>query len=248
MARLPARGVTILTPNCSPSSFVYIEEVMSEEFDRDFSFADEQRRTILYRLALVNGLMERERARPVSSKVLKQLDSLVASLGSIEAVLNVFSEGFREITPEQMEVASILRERLAMSAAIDGDEAAGKFIRDLSDKLVILKQAASDASSCVKGYQGRAGRPINVGYDWFSVLVQTLCEHHGLSSKLSRDPITDEPRGPFYRLAELTETYLLRTFRSPTPDARYKRLREGLRRRKGNMEKNPHLAEAFSSL
>jgi hypothetical protein len=226
MARIPARGSMVVSPQRDEASFTSVLSELGLG-----SVTDEEERHGLYMgLAGVVGRWWREAGRLDSSILIKSLGSVANDLRAV-AKLVAATEGFH--TSHDLECALLVRIHLERQEDIQSREKALELMDDFRVKAAKVADACESAVAELGALTGRPGRPQLEWYDEFTALLLDLAEKGNVNPTLRKDRITGERSGWLLRAALALETFLYPDMRSHSIEACGKRLE----RAKRNLER-----------
>jgi len=204
----------------------------------------DEKNEIRSKLGFINGhgLNELAVSKKLNPKNRLQIEDIVATLRRIVRNLQAVDQplrgcetGLREA--HDIQVAKKVREFLAMKPEIGpGNNAVDDFLSDFCDRLNTIVHACSAAATDLKLDKGKAGNKPMAWFDDFTRMLISIAAKNKISTTISKDRTTGEPRGRFLDLALGFEQLLLPHMRcSHRHQALAKRLSRSLERlRKGH--------------
>jgi hypothetical protein len=228
MVQLPTKGVTLQIPEGSSRRLNVIGVRMAREFNREIKCSQKDRKAIWTQLGLIIGRAVQATDRPDASDVTAILRSASRAAQTLQPLLNAYRKGFSIMSSEEHAAASALMGKLAEDPELQDPEGAQNFLLDLAGRCSALSKACDLAATELDSMKGKKGRHSLRWYREFTFLLAALCDRYGLSTKLHRN-VEGYPGGPIYRLAEFMECLLPKALRSPTDEARFKRLSRALK-------------------
>lgn len=227
MARLPTSGATVATPAKGETD---LRKVLSELCpDRKFSNADSDE--ICVALGGIIGRWSAEEYRLNIAPLFKAFQAMGRELNKVAKILSGHQTGLHKV--RDIEIVSQLGEILALNPKIGSREQADKLITsfrvDAADMAHACLVAACDLKQTVVG---KSGAPPQDWYDEFTALLLEVAKTAGIEPRLSKDRISGARGGWLLEAAQALETFLDPKMRSPSAEARFKRLERSKRRLK----------------
>ena len=227
MARLPPSGVAIATPyQDAPIPRVLAEADLRKVLiglcpDAVFGVADVSE--IYFDLQRLLGCWHAQQGRPDTAslaadltKLADHLDSVVASLGSIE-------DGLHEIQDIEV-VTKLVNVLLESEATWESHREPQAFVSSFRSDAIKVLNACRRGAVDFKQYTGKSGRPKLDWYDDFKTLLIRVARLGGIEPTLGKDRISSERTGWLVEAAQALESFLDPAMRSPDAESCGKRL------------------------
>jgi len=224
MARLAARGTTNATPYRPQSDLAgrLADLHVSDAFDEDGL-------TEVYsRFGQIVGRWMAEEGRLDSKEIAEALISMSKQLDKIGAVLKGHETGLRDAADS--EIVSQLAEHMALDPTVGSIPAAKKLITSFVRQCERIAHSGLVAGVDLKSQAGRPGRSPLQWYDDFTALLLEIAQKAGVRPTSGKDRISEKWGGWLFDAAAMLETFLAPEMRSPTNEARGRRLDRSRRR------------------
>ena len=225
MRRLSITGSALATPE---RVFSDLERYLN---GLGLKYTGKQRQALYDKLGAMIGRWRQEQESMEAEGTAKALLSVCRDLDHLCLVIGGNRTGFQEA--KQISAALHLRKLLAQDPAVGSSEEAervmARFLDDASKIAQLCHRAGADLTSA----SGPSGRPNIAWYDEFTRLVVDLARHAGEKTTISTDRVSGERRGWILTVAEELEGFLPKPMRSPSPEARAKRLERSKRKIRG---------------
>ena len=241
MARLPTRGAAIATPFQSGPN----PRVLSEEDLRDVLvdlcpqavFAKSDVEVFYSKLKSILGLWSAEHNRLDVAPLAKTFTAMGKELKKLTKILSGHETGLREI--HDTEIVSQLADILALDPEVGSRLQADQLIASLRGDAAKVAHACLVAARDLRQTVGESGRPQAEWHEQFTALLLKIAEKAGVEPRLSKDRISGARAGWLLDAAQALETFLDPQMRSPSAEARGKRLERSKTRLKQTHRQNP---------
>jgi hypothetical protein len=233
MMRLPASGVSLMTPCRDKSELKQVLAELCPETTFDDATLDKYYMT----LASLIGSWLSEQGRLETEPVKKALLKLAMDLNAASTLLSGLETGWRNDL--EIEIAFRVRNLLALNPMIGSavEERLKSFRQDAATISLTCLNAANDLPSTPE----KRGAKKKDWYSLFTKLLRSIAKQAGVGPTLYKDRsgASQTERGWLLDAAHVLETFLPREMRSPSDVARYKRLERSQAASKAGRQNSP---------
>lgn len=152
----------------------------------------------------------------------KTFTAMGKELKKVAKILSGHETGLREI--RDIAIVSQLAMILALDPEVGSRQQADKLIASLRDDAAKVAHACLVAARDLKQMVGESGRPQAEWYDQFTALLLEIAATAGVEPRLSKGRISGAREGWLLDAAQALELFLDPQMRSPSAEARGKRL------------------------
>jgi hypothetical protein len=172
-------------------------------------------------LASFIGVWSSERRDPEAKSIEKKILEIADNLRDASASLAGLETGLR--TDIETAASSRILNLMALDPTIGSKDAARELLETFRRNAERIAQFCGEAVAGLPTGPDRRGRKVHEWYDSFTKLLLDVAEKAGKRPTLHRH-LDDTPKGWRLDSAGQIETFLPREMRSPSDEARYKRL------------------------
>jgi hypothetical protein len=223
MVRLPVRGTTFSTPRRNEAVFRTVLVELCPERD----FTQLESKAFYDQFRSIIGRWSAEQDRLDISPLVKTFTGMRKDLERILATLSGHDEGIHE--SHDIEVVSHLTSLLAADPEVGSRRQARKLIHTFRHDAAKLAHACLVAAHELDEAEGQRGRPRGDWYDNFTALLLGIANAADVQPSSGKDRVSGERVGWLMDAAEALESFLDPHMRSPSKEARSKRLERSLR-------------------
>jgi SAM-dependent methyltransferase len=175
-------------------------------------------------LASIIGDWLSERGRLKTEPIKKTLLTMANNLRGASAFLGGLETGIR--TDIEIAVSSRVLNLIALDPTIGSMDSAQELLSSFCRDAERISHVCSVAAADLPSRPDKRGRKAKGWYDSFTALLLNVAEKAGIRPTLYRDRNADDdtPKGWLLDAAQQVETFLPKEMRSPSDEARYKRL------------------------
>lgn len=224
MARLPASGATIASPLRGKGE---LHRVLSD-LDVGHEFDAIAVHELYWKLGEIIGQWMSEQQRLEVSPVAKALLSTAKNLSEVSLLLGGLETGLH--TDLEIAVASCTAKYLALDPAVGSLAKAEELISSFQQDAARMAHVCMVAHADLPDRPGERGRRALDWYDDFTALLLDIANKGGVKPTLRKDRGTRARSGWLFEAAQALETFLYPEMRSPSAEARGKRLERSQRR------------------
>lgn len=194
---------------------------------------------IFSRLGQIIGRWSAEDDRLDIAPLIKTFEAMSKELKKATKILSGHETGLHEI--QDIRLVSQLAEILALDLEVGSRGQADKLITSFRGDAAKMAHACLVAARDLKEtVVGKSGAPQQDWFDEFTALLLQVADIAGVAPRLSKDRITGARGGWLLDAAQALETFLNPKMRSPSAEARGKRLeRSKIRLRKKHRQNPP---------
>ena len=222
MKRLPITGSALSTPERSKQELAnYLKSL-------GLKCPPKRLQQIYQELGAMIGRWWQEQESMETEAVANALLSLRNRLSEVINSLSGHRAGFRELV--HIEVVSQLKRSLANDSGLGSLPDADRSIDSFVEEAVRIIGHCSSAYADLTSTKGPSGRPGLGWYDGFTHVVMELARQAGVRPTISTDRVSGERSGWILTVAGELEKFLPRPMRSPSAEARAKRLERSKRK------------------
>jgi hypothetical protein len=201
----------------------------------DLSKLDTQR--FYGRLAAMIGQWSAEQDRLNISPLVKTFNAMGRDLERIAKILSAQEVGLQDL--RDTEVVLHLGSILASDPEVGSRQQANKLIDSFRHDAAKLGHACRITAHELKQQVGQRGRPRGDWYDDFTALLLEIAKAARVKPSSGKDRVSDERVGWLMDAAEALETFVDPGMRSPSKEARSKRLERSLKSLKQRRRQKP---------
>ena len=216
MKRLSITGSSLATLELAP------EDLKNYLNGLGLKYPAEQRRLIYQKLGAMIGRWWQEQESMQAHAAAKALLSVRRNLDDVCNIVGGNRTGFQQ--SKQINAALHLRRLLAQDPEVGSLPAADRLMARFLDGAGKIAGHSCSAYADLTSGTGPSGRPTIAWYDDFTHIVMDLARRAGVSPTISTDRNSNERRGWILDVAGELEKVLPRPMRSPSVEARAKRL------------------------
>jgi hypothetical protein len=226
MPRLPAVGATMATPHRDEEELKRVLTKLGVAHVFDEAAVHE----LYWKLGAIIGEWLSEQQRLEVSPVAKALLTTAKNLSEVSTLLSGMEPGLH--TDIEIAVASQLASCLAIHPEVGSPERAQELLISFQQNAARMAHVCMVAVADLPEGPSERGRRALRWYDAFTALLLDIAKKAGVRPTLHKDRITDTRTGWLLDAARELESFLPKAVRSPSDEAREKRLERSRRHRR----------------